>query len=252
LPRNIYAGYRLFWLEKTSNLAKTPPSLPIQFRRNRSWLRVARYSADFVISFILLNMTQSAVLTWVFGLLLVFWALGAYNRLTRLRGEITSTYALMAEQLHQRDGVAARLAAQLAVHGVDAQAQEAEQAAREQARLAREAARLRLYDAPAVAALGSAQQVHASSLRRLTSLVETQPALYADELFHQLCDELGAAEGAGSLARTQYNRAVQAYNQAIGQFPAFLLAKLFGFALAASLDLPDSASVRRTAPAPLQ
>jgi LemA protein len=197
-------------------------------------------------------MTQSAVLTWVFGLLLVFWSLGAYNRLTRLRSLIVSAFALMAEQLHQRDAVAARLAGQFAVHDLDAPAQEAEQAAREQARLAREAARLRLHDSAAVAALGSAQQVHTSSLRRLSSLVETQPTLYADELFHQLCDELSSAEGASGLARTQYNQCVQTYNQAIAQFPTLLLAKLFGFAPAASLDTPEVTPVRRTAPAPLQ
>jgi LemA protein len=196
-------------------------------------------------------MTQSAVLTWVFGLLLLFWVLGAYNRLTRLRSAIASAYALMAEQLHQRDAVAARLATQLAVHGADAQAQEAEQAAREQARLAREAVRLRLHDSAAIAALDSAQQVHASSLRRLTHVVETQPALYADELFHQLCDQLGSAEGACTLARTQYNQAVLAHNVAITQFPAVLLAKLFSFSPATELNIPDSAIARRTVPAPL-
>ncbi len=198
-------------------------------------------------------MNLSSVVTLGVGLLLVFWTLGAYNRLTRLKNRIVSAFASMAEQLHQRDQVAARLVQRLATHAsLDAQAGEAESAAREQARLAREAARQRLYDGATVGALGAAQRVHAHSLRRLSSMVESQPALYADDTFHALCDELGAAEGAGNLARNQYNQCVDAYNQAVGQLPALLLAKLFGFEPAMPLDTPESALGRRTGPAPLQ
>jgi LemA protein len=124
-------------------------------------------------------------------------------------------------------------------------------AAAAQARVAREAVRTQTHVEEAVHALAAAQRVVAVSVQRLMEAAETSATLYADQRFHQLCDELGAAEGAVSLARQNYNRAVLQYNQGVQQFPALLLAKLFGFARGAELPSTEPTLIRRTAPAPL-
>jgi LemA protein len=198
-------------------------------------------------------MASSSVVTVVLGLALLFWALGAYNRLTRLKNRVVSGFASMAQQLQAREAVVLRLGEVCALHaGVDARLQETLAAAAAQARVAREAVLARALDGEAVQALAAAQRVMAMSVQRLMAAAETSAALYADQSFHQLCDELGAAEGVLSLARQDYNRAVQQYNQGVRQFPALLLAKLFGFARGAELPSTEPTLVRRTAPVPMQ
>jgi LemA protein len=198
-------------------------------------------------------MATSSIVTIVLGLALLFWSLGAYNRLTRLKNRVVSGFASMAQQLQMREEVAIRLGGVCASHaGVDARLQETLVAAAVQARVAREAVLSQTHNEEAVHALAAAQRVMAMSVQRLMAVAETSATLYVDQNFHQLCDELAAAEGVVSLARQSYNRAVLQYNQGVQQFPALVLAKLFGFTLGAELPSTEPTLVRRTAPVPMQ
>ena len=198
-------------------------------------------------------MLTSPLVVWVLGLVLLFWALGAYNRLTRLKTRIGNTFVLLAQQLQARDSVVERLSAVCLVHdSTHARAHEALQAAVAQARVAREAVRAQPHDSEAVLALAAAQRVVAVSVQRLTALSETNAALHADENFHQLCDDLNTTAGAVSLARQAYNSAVAQYNRGVGQFPALVLAKLFGLQRGAELPATEPTLLRRTAPVPLE
>ena len=60
-------------------------------------------------------------------------------------------------------------------------------------------------------------------------MVENYPELKSNALFTQLMDELAGTENRISVARQDYNTAVQAYNAKVKRFPNNILAGLFGF-----------------------
>ena len=66
------------------------------------------------------------------------------------------------------------------------------------------------------------------SLRRLLLLVEDYPELQADEGYRRLHGDLVEVEEHIQYARRYFNGAVRDFNNRIQQFPANLLAPLFG------------------------
>ena len=64
------------------------------------------------------------------------------------------------------------------------------------------------------------------ALGRLMVTVEAYPQLKSDQNFLRLQDELAGTENRIATARTDYNNAVQKYNQYIRQFPQVLTAKV--------------------------
>jgi LemA protein len=67
-----------------------------------------------------------------------------------------------------------------------------------------------------------------SSLGRLMVSVEAYPQLKADQNFMALQDELTGTENRISVARSDYNQAVNDYNAYIRQFPQVLTARMTG------------------------
>lgn len=65
-------------------------------------------------------------------------------------------------------------------------------------------------------------------LGRLLAIVEAYPELRSNENFLQLQDQLEGTENRISVARQDYNRAVETYNATIRRFPVNLTAKIFG------------------------
>jgi len=72
----------------------------------------------------------------------------------------------------------------------------------------------------------SALDVAISPLLRLQ---EAYPNLKSNEQFRTLTDELAGTENRISVARGRYNRALEAYNVYIGQFPNSIWANMSGF-----------------------
>ena len=68
-----------------------------------------------------------------------------------------------------------------------------------------------------------------SALGRLLVLQENYPQLRSNENFLRLQDELAGTENRIAVERRKYNEAVQSYNVSITQFPANLMAGIFGF-----------------------
>ena len=68
------------------------------------------------------------------------------------------------------------------------------------------------------------------------SVVEAYPALKADSTIRELTEELTSTENKVAFARQAYNDTVLDYNKAREQFPALLIAALFGFKPAAVLQ----------------
>lgn len=184
-------------------------------------------------------MTDS-VITWAISAILLFWAVGAYNRLMRLRAEAILAFASVdgelarqVELVHDRlpppeltqpaplggpttspfwsslHGAAAQLAATLA------------------------AARSKPLDPDRISALSAAQEVLATAWER----AERDDA--HDLAGPRLPDTVLVQRAQGLLqahaATNAFNLAVSRYNEAIAQFPAFVLAWLFGFRAARPL-----------------
>ena len=81
---------------------------------------------------------------------------------------------------------------------------------------------------------------------RVRTALPSYPELKADQTIRDLSEELTSTENKVTFARQAFNDAVLDYNNAQGQFPAVLVARLFSFAPAAILQATESADERKT------
>lgn len=179
--------------------------------------------------------------------LAVFWAVGAYNRLIRLKNGIGNAFGQIDVQLKRRYDLIPNLveaAKKYLQH--EQQTLEAVIAARNQARSASDRVASRPGQADAVMALAAAEQTLGDSLGRLFALAEAYPDLKADQTIRELSEELTSTENKVGFSRQAYNDAVLDYNNAQGQFPALLVARMFGFVPSAMLQATEN-SVERQA-----
>ncbi len=179
--------------------------------------------------------------------IVIFWAVGAYNRLVRLKNIIANSFGQIDVQLKRRYDLIPNLveaAKKYLQHERDTL--EAVIAARNQARNASDAVRSRPANAEAVLALSAAEQALDGSLGRLFAIAEAYPELKGDETIRELSEELTSTENKVTFARQAYNDAVLDYNNAQGQFPAVLIARLFSFAPSAMLQATQNATERET------
>ena len=182
-------------------------------------------------------MTTTTLVSIAVLALLVFWAVGAHNRLIRLKNTIANAFGQIDVQLKRRYDLIPNLveAAKKCLAHENATL-EAVIAARNQAQGASDAVRSRPANAEAVLALVGAEQALDGSLGRLFAVVEAYPELKADSTIRELSEELTSIENKIAFARQTYNDTVLDYNNAQEQFPALLIAALFGFKPAAVLQ----------------
>ena len=179
--------------------------------------------------------------------LLVFWAVGAYNRLVRLKNSIANAFGQIDVQLKRRYDLIPNLVEAAKKYLQHERATlEAVTLARNQAKTASDAVRSKPADATAVTALATAEQALEGSLGRFFALAEAYPDLKADETIRDLSEELTSTENKVAFSRQAYNDAVLDYNNAQGQFPAMLIASAFSFAPSAMLRATQSDAERDT------
>jgi LemA protein len=176
---------------------------------------------------------DTSLLSWVAAAVLLFWSVGAYNRLVRLRGEAVGAFALLDAELMRQ----VRLVQDLTQAGDDGPASIFEgsepsfwsglQGAASQLEASLADARQRPLDPQRIAALGAAQAVLADAWER----AERDDA--HDLAGSRLPDTLIVNRAQITLqciaAAGRFSRGIDEYNQGIAQFPALLLAMLFGF-----------------------
>ncbi len=192
-------------------------------------------------------MSPTSLIVMVVLAVVIFWAVGAYNRLVRLKNIIANSFGQIDVQLKRRYDLIPNLveaAKKYLQHERDTL--EAVIAARNQARNASDAVRSRPANAEAVLALSAAEHTLDGSLGRLFAIAEAYPELKADETIRELSEELTSTENKVTFARQAYNDAVLDYNNAQGQFPAVLIARLFSFAPSAMLQATQNATERET------
>ena len=177
-------------------------------------------------------MESSSFLPWVLSAVALFWAVGAYNRLVRLRSEANQAFAALEAELMRQvhlvhecvppeeDQAQSQFTGGSAFWGGLQGA-----AAQLQASLA--AARSRPLDPDRIAALGAAQEILGMAWDRAER--DDAHDLAGPRLPEDLSGERAQLVRMTQAATEHFNQAVGRYNEAIEQFPALLLAWLFGF-----------------------
>ena len=191
-------------------------------------------------------MTSTSLISVAVMAVLIFWAVGAYNRLVRLKNTIANAFGQIDVQLKRRyDLIPNLVEADKKYLSHERETLEAVTNARNQAKAASDVVRSRPANALAVTTLAVAEQTLSNSLGNLFALNEAYPELKADETIRELSEELTSTENKVTFARQAFNDAVLDYNNAQGQFPAVLVAKLFSFAPSAMLQATESADERK-------
>lgn len=188
-----------------------------------------------------MSVLPDSMVGWIVIAVLLFWFVGAYNRLVRLRAAVLQAYATLDAALRkQLDFVQASITAALPEKDASnhSSAVAPLQAATTQLATLLGATRLHPLDPGGMAALATALQVLITAWQRQHPDAVT--VFEADGTLSRPAPLLPAGAGAASgtlepmawpepsaaaeIARSQFNLAVGQYNAAIVQFPALLVA----------------------------
>ncbi len=168
---------------------------------------------------------NNSVMAWGAIAVLLFWSIGAYNRLMRLRSQGIAAFAALEALFNQHllmvkthfsdsgDDPACAARAGLA-------------AAAEQFNASLKVARVQPLNGAVMSALKTAHETLSLSWSRLQDL---PPDLAGPALPLTLQSEWEQVQRQAEAARIEFNRLVTNYNDAIAQFPAMMLATVFGF-----------------------
>jgi LemA protein len=159
--------------------------------------------------------------------LIVFWIIGIYNRMVRLRNKRQNAFADIDVQLKQRHDLVPQLVE--VVKGY---------ATHERELLTRiTEARTAAMGATTIDEKIAAEGKLSSALQGLKVQVEAYPDLKANQNFLQLQEELSDIENKLAAARRFFNGATTEYNNSIETFPANFIAGPFGFRRETLFDL---------------
>ncbi len=182
---------------------------------------------------------------WISAAILVFWALGAYNRLVRLRAELTRCLNALATQWQSTAQTMRSTVQEYAAESAsesqwgsldedDAPGRSLSLAAKQlQTCLASLLAKP--HDLPAVddlASLRAAREVLDNAWERLKDRHEDLAGSAVPQQLMVLWQQHAIQSDE---KRVAYNHQASHYNQAIAQFPVFLLAWIFAFDSTVSL-----------------
>ena len=174
----------------------------------------------------------------------VLWAIGVFNGLTRKRNAYKNAFAQIDVQLKRRYDLIPNLVETVKGYAKhERETLEAVIKARNIAATAAEAAAKAAGDPDAMARLAQSEAALGGALSRLLVTVGRYPDLKANQNFLELQEELTSTENKVSFARQAYNDAVTDFNNTRSVFPAVLLAGAFGFPEAKLLEV-ESAEIR--------
>lgn len=172
------------------------------------------------------------------ALLLVSWAVGAYNRLARARKRVIKALMSAAQELTLRHELIPTLIEVVSVYmKPEREVLEAVIAARNDAVVACANAALNPGDATQVRQLSAAESLLSVSLGKMAELSAGNADLNTDQNIRALNQELAAIEGRIAYARQSYNETVSRFNSSLAQFPGSLIANMFAFKRAEQLQM---------------
>ncbi len=171
-------------------------------------------------------------------LIVVIWAIAAYNNLVNLRNRVKNSFSQIDVQLTRRYDLIPNLVE--AVKGYMSH----ERGTLEDVINARNSAVPMLKraaadpsDPDAIKALAGAEATLGGTLGRLFALAESYPDLKANQNMMQLQEELASTENKVAFARQAFNDAVMSYNNGCQNFPGNLIANNFKFKHAEFLEM---------------
>src|SRR4030081_1228378 len=170
--------------------------------------------------------------------ILVLFALGAYNRLVALSQRVGQAFADIDVQLKQRHDLIPNLVE--TVKGYAAH----ERGTLDDVIKARNSA----MSAQGPAQVGAAENQLSGALGRLSAVSGACPDLNAHANFQQRAGERPDLETKIAASRRFFNNAVQEYNTGIQQMPAALFAGMFGFTRKDFFDLGATRSEGEAGP----
>lgn len=220
----------------------------------------------------------SSPLFWIAVSITVFWALGAYNRLMRLRSAVVQAFGAFDAHMQRLLALLAEVAAARPIDDPVDFTSTATPAVRADNRMATldgatvqfsaslAVARARPLQADALAALAAARSVldacWAAAMEERAGLANQNVAAQEDSRAESTRSSLAGDDASGDTAPAAsaplhstvplqirwsenvahashaieaFNDAVRQYNEAVAQFPASMLARLFGFKAARGL-----------------
>ena len=186
----------------------------------------------------------------IFGaviVVLVIWAVIAYNQLVTARNKYKNAFAQIDVQLTRRHDLIPNLvetAKGYMTH--ERETLEAVINARNSAVSGLQQAKGNPGDPQTMGNLAQAEQGLSGALGRLFALSESYPDLKANENMMQLSEELTTTENKVAFARQAYNDAVMDYNNTRESVPTNFIAGPFNFGPAELLEIEDP--VKREVP----
>ncbi len=181
-------------------------------------------------------MTDAQIAALAGCAVLVFWAVGAYNRLIALRDNIAKAFVPVDDQVQHRHELLMQWAHGL--HAVLDQAPslyEAVLMACAQLQSACDGLRARPSTGSAATSLHLAEQALVAARQRLQAELPARQQRLSGLEIEVNAEQLAAADNRLAYACSQFNTATKTYNDAIRQFPTRLVATVFGFQAAGTL-----------------
>lgn len=173
---------------------------------------------------------MAGIIVAVVAVVLVFWAMGIYNGLVRLRNAFKNAFAQIDVQLKRRYELIPNLVETAKAYmNHERETLERVIAARNQAFQVSQKAAGNPGSADAIRELGQAEGQLTASVGRFMAVMESYPDLKANTTMNRLMEELTSTENKVGYARQAFNDAVMSYNNAREVFPNVLFAGAFGF-----------------------
>lgn len=151
--------------------------------------------------------------------LLIFWFIGLYNSLVRLRNQVKNAWSQIDVQLKRRYDLIPNLIETVKGY-MKHEAQTFEKITMYRAQA---------MNAETVGDKGIAEGLLSGALGQLRVAVENYPDLKANQNFLALQEELTSTENKISFSRQNYNDQVLFYNNKIQMFPSNIVAGMFSF-----------------------
>jgi LemA protein len=160
---------------------------------------------------------------------LLFWVIGLYNGLVRMRNQVRNAWAQIDVQLKRRHDLIPNLVEVVKDY-----------MSYEQETLTKVVeARGKALAAQGVAAKSEAENMLSGALKSLFAVVENYPELKANQNVLKLQEELTSTENKIAFARQYYNDSVMRFNNQTEVFPSSLIANSFNFQREQFYQVPE-------------
>jgi len=169
-------------------------------------------------------------------LIILFWGIGLYNTLVRIRNQVKNAWAQIDVQLKRRHDLIPNLVETAKGYMVH------EKETLEKVIKARQQA----IDASGMKNKQAAENFLSSTLRSLFAVVENYPNLKADQHMMKIQEELTSTENKIAFARQYYNDEVARFNTTIQTVPNNIVAGVCHFESQEFFEVDDTA--QREAP----